>query len=234
MSSVPSISGDRRPRVLLTDEQPAYLAEMTEILRGAGYDCDCAADAHEVVGELNAGAVDLLVADIRIPGNFDLELVGHVRGLAEPPAVILTTAFPTLQTAIQSVKLRVSAYLVKPFGFGELLTEVQEALAARESEAAGHPSGAPLSGPMVVRASTALAEDHPEVRNLTRREYEVLVRVLTGDDVPSIGGSLFISPHTVRNHLKAIYRKLKVRSRVELVVRLGPLTRAHQEEAARA
>ncbi len=236
MTDVLSAQGGRLPRVLLADDQPAYLAEMAELLRGAGYNCDCVADGMQVENELRRGDVDVLVADIRMPGNFNLELVEHVRSMSNPPAVVLMTGFPTLQTAIHSVKLKISAYLVKPFSFNELLSEVQHALTERASNASrsSHPPSVspPASGPIAVRSKDDLLAEHPEVQKLTKREHEVLLRVLMGDDVPSIGGALFISPHTVRNHLKAIYRKLDVRSRVELVVRFGPLARIDEPQLA--
>jgi len=212
----------RAPRVLLADDQPVYLAEMAELLRNAGYDCQCLSNPQQIQHELHCGHVDVLVADIRMPGNFNLELVEEVRSLEVPPAVILMTGYPTLETAISSIKLKIAAYLVKPFGFEELLGEVQSALHTRSD--LHYEDRTPMqSGIIRVGDAADLADRHPEVQKLTRREYEVFLRVLMGDDVPAIGTSLFISPHTVRNHLKAIYRKLDVRSRVELVVRFGPL-----------
>jgi DNA-binding NarL/FixJ family response regulator len=221
-----------RSRVLLADDQPVYLAEMAELLRNSGYDCDCLYDSRQIQDELERGLVDVLVADIRMPGNFNLELVQRVRESEEPPAVILMTGYPTLETAISSIKLKISAYLVKPFGFNELLAEVQNALATRASNGPASERHSLRSGIINVGEVGDLLERNPEVQRLTRREYEVLVRVLMGDDVPAIGTSLFISPHTVRNHLKAIYRKLDVRSRVELVVRFGPLQRPHVQAVA--
>lgn len=245
-----SATPHRLPRVLIADDQLTYLAEMAELLRGAGYDCDCVADGPQCERELLRGDTDVLVADIRMPGNVNLELARKVQALPNPPSVILMTGFPTLESAIHSVKLKITAYLVKPFGFNELLHEVQEALAARrrrDSEirtlGAHHPhpqmdysnsppTPVPPSAPNARRGMDEMAAQHPEVQRLTKREFEVLVRVLMGDDVPSIGSALFISPHTVRNHLKAIYRKLDVRSRVELVVRFGPIQRGVTEVAA--
>ncbi len=230
MSQAPP-SPPRQPRILLADDQPVYLAEMAELLRNTGYDCQCVSDARLVEDELERGTVDVLVADIRMPGNFNLELVERVRSSEDAPAVILMTGFPTLETAISSIKLKICAYLVKPFGFNELLAEVQNALLSREALASGPSMSVPesdrfgQSGIIQVGGAAGLMERHPEVERLTRREYEVFLRVLMGDDVPAIGTSLFISPHTVRNHLKAIYRKLDVRSRVELVVRYGPVPR---------
>jgi DNA-binding CsgD family transcriptional regulator len=52
---------------------------------------------------------------------------------------------------------------------------------------------------------------------LTKREQEVVGRLLDGDRVPAIARMLFLSPSTVRNHLHAAYRKTGVHSQQELV-----------------
>lgn len=44
------------------------------------------------------------------------------------------------------------------------------------------------------------------------------MHLVAGERVPTIAGKLFISPHTVRNHLKSIYSKLQVHSQSELIV----------------
>src|SRR5262249_20384429 len=66
-----------------------------------------------------------------------------------------------------------------------------------------------------------LQPDAPEeLRNLSSREREVLHSLLAGQRVPTIARALYLSPHTVRNHLKSIFRKLGVRSQTELLERL--------------
>ena len=55
------------------------------------------------------------------------------------------------------------------------------------------------------------------------REKEVLTRLVDGDRVPAISKRLHISPHTVRNHLKAIYRKLDVGTQSDLIERVRAL-----------
>jgi PAS domain S-box-containing protein len=62
----------------------------------------------------------------------------------------------------------------------------------------------------------------PALRTLSEREWEVLRRLLANRRVPVIARELCISPHTVRNHLKAIFRKLNVGSQSELIERLSP------------
>ena len=55
---------------------------------------------------------------------------------------------------------------------------------------------------------------------LSGREAEVLRLLLSNYRVRAIGEALFISPHTVRNHLKSIYRKVGIRSQTELIARM--------------
>jgi PAS domain S-box-containing protein len=64
--------------------------------------------------------------------------------------------------------------------------------------------------------------DHPELEGLTTRQWEILVRLLRGDRVPTIARELHLSPSTVRNHLTAIFGRFDVHSQAELLARLRP------------
>jgi DNA-binding CsgD family transcriptional regulator len=61
---------------------------------------------------------------------------------------------------------------------------------------------------------------HPDLELLSRRERDVVTHLLQGHRVVSIAEILEVSEHTVRNHLKSIFRKLGVHSQAELVDRL--------------
>lgn len=62
----------------------------------------------------------------------------------------------------------------------------------------------------------------PELSTLTSREYEIVLRLASGDRVRTIATALHLSQSTVRNHLTSVFRKFKVRSQAELLVRLRP------------
>jgi PAS domain S-box-containing protein len=66
-------------------------------------------------------------------------------------------------------------------------------------------------------SGTSVPLDHPVLTDLSDREREVLEHLMQGERVPSIAQALFISQNTVRNHLKAIYRKVDVSSQSELI-----------------
>jgi PAS domain S-box-containing protein len=65
--------------------------------------------------------------------------------------------------------------------------------------------------------------NHPDIALLSPREREILSELVGGQRVPVIATKLFISPHTVRNHLKSIYRKLEVPNQAALIDRIRSL-----------
>ena len=62
--------------------------------------------------------------------------------------------------------------------------------------------------------------EHPDFADLTEREREVLIHLVSGDRVTAIAKKLFISPNTVRNHLKGIFGKVGVGSQTALIERV--------------
>lgn len=83
-----------------------------------------------------------------------------------------------------------------------------------------------LQAASLMAGSTPAAQPefrHPELAELTKREREVLAHLVAGDRVPAIATTLFISQHTVRNHLKSMFRKLDVSSQAELIERAREL-----------
>lgn len=80
----------------------------------------------------------------------------------------------------------------------------------------GHPLGT-VSLCSDVTDRTQLEENVPGLHRLSRRELEVVRRLLDGDRVPAIANQLFISQSTIRNHLSSVFRKLRVRSQQELI-----------------
>lgn len=72
--------------------------------------------------------------------------------------------------------------------------------------------------------------DRQRLESLSPREQEILGEVLSGKRVTDIARTLSISRHTVRNHLKAIYRKLGVHSQVELLGRFWAPSAASRDQ----
>jgi DNA-binding response OmpR family regulator len=114
--------------VLIADDEGVFLDATADLLRQEGYDCDCVGDGPSAAERLRQGSYDVLIADIRMPGNPNLELVEQVGEMLDGLQVILVTGYPSMDSAIKSIRLPVSAYLVKPVDFGELKASVKTAV----------------------------------------------------------------------------------------------------------
>jgi PAS domain S-box-containing protein len=76
------------------------------------------------------------------------------------------------------------------------------------------------SGVAAMGSTVPTALEVPALARLTSREYEIVVRLVSGQRVPSIARHLFLSESTIRNHLTSAYRKLGVGSQLELLEKL--------------
>jgi PAS domain S-box-containing protein len=72
-------------------------------------------------------------------------------------------------------------------------------------------------------SSETMPLSHPDLRELSSRESEILSLLASGDRSAAIAKQLHISPHTVRNHLKSIFKKLGVKNQSELIARVRSL-----------
>ncbi len=116
---------DSPGRILIADDEETFLRSMADLLCEEGYECTCASDGVEAEEMLRKEEHDLLIADIRMPGNLELELIKELPQIAEGVPVILVTAYPSLGSAIQSLQLPVVSYFVKPIEFDQLLEQVR-------------------------------------------------------------------------------------------------------------
>ncbi|MGB8226701.1 MAG: response regulator [Sedimentisphaerales bacterium] len=115
-------------RILLADDEQTFRESTGELLRKEGYQCDCVKDAYSAIEKLGQQSYDLLIADIKMPGNSNLELTKELPKLAKGTPTILVTAFPSQKSAIEAIDLPVAAYMVKPIDFEELKKKVAEAI----------------------------------------------------------------------------------------------------------
>ena len=112
-------------RILFVDDEETFLCSTVALLCREDFACDGAPDVATAQNMLAIRRYDLVIADIKMPGNADLEFIRQLSRFNDTLSVILVTGHPSIASAIQSVELPVVAYLVKPFDFQELVVKVR-------------------------------------------------------------------------------------------------------------
>jgi CheY-like chemotaxis protein len=115
------------PRVLLADDEETFRRSTARLLEQEGYRCDCAQDSQEA-GTLLTNQHDVLITDIRMPGNMQFEFLRDVRIQFPSLPIVLVTGYPSVQTAVESLRLSFTDYLLKPVEWSDLLRAVGQAV----------------------------------------------------------------------------------------------------------
>jgi len=119
--------------ILLVDDEDLFRISTADLLKKSGYNCDCGTNGIIASKMLEESCYDLLIADIKMHGNNELELIHDLQIKHEGIPVILITGYPSLKTSIASIQLPVEAYMIKPIDFEELLENVNRALRRSDS-----------------------------------------------------------------------------------------------------
>jgi YesN/AraC family two-component response regulator len=115
----------------MADDEEIFLLSTADLLRQQGFTVACARNAMEARALLAHERFDVLISDIRMPGNPGLELL---KDIPEPNAgmpVILVTGYPSMSTALEALGSSVLGYLLKPLDFPELLSHVRRGVGQR-------------------------------------------------------------------------------------------------------
>jgi len=121
-----------RPHVLLVEDELSVAKGLEMVMREEGYDVDLADTGHGALDKFRAGEFDLLVADLRLPDMDGMDVIQHVREKRPKTNVVIITGYPSVSSAVQSVKMGVLDYLRKPFTEDEFKAAVKGALQGKE------------------------------------------------------------------------------------------------------
>ena len=232
----------KRPQVLLVDDEPEVISAIKEALFHEPYEIVGVGDPVEALRLLASKAFDVVVADEKMPNMGGAEFLAVVRRDFPTTVRIILTGHASVSSAVRAINEgSVYRYLLKPFpasALGEIIrqglsdqhaSELKERIvdgAVRQHDALLDYAAA-AGGPGTVERPIAArpgSSKQPSVSGasspLSQREKQIVSALAAGNDPKTIARSLEISVHTVRSHLKTIYRKVGVRTQLELVTRV--------------
>jgi len=115
-------------RVLIIDDEKNILVTLAKCLSGAGYEVVTAESGEDGLRRFGEGGFDLVLLDMKMPGIDGMEVLRHIKKSAPQAIVIMMTAYGTISSAVEAMKLGAVDYLAKPFTPEEIRVTVRKAL----------------------------------------------------------------------------------------------------------
>jgi len=121
------------PSVLIVDDEKHTREGLQQAL-AENYDVTLAANAEEAYNLMAEHAYDVIVTDLRMPGKSGLKIIDHALAQANRPAVLMMTAYGTIETAVEAMKRGAVDFLTKPVNIERLEVLIQRALKTKVLE----------------------------------------------------------------------------------------------------
>jgi two-component system, NarL family, nitrate/nitrite response regulator NarL len=204
------MSAESTVRVLLVEDH-AMVARGIEAALADSIDLEVVG----IAGSVDDGVLrfrqlgpDVVVMDFRLPDGEGTEATRQIRAIDAEAAVLLLTGADDPSVVSAALDAGCSGFVSKDRDVGDLA----DAIRAVARGAAVFPAG------LLSRALSPSTETAGTGADLTGREREVLAMLADGASTEEIGSTLFLSLHTVRNHVRNILTKLHARTKLEAVV----------------
>ena len=191
-------TGGTAARILVVDDYPDALELMRRHLEPAGHRVFTASGVPEAISVLHTAPIDLVVTDMKMPQFDGLEMIRHVRENYRDVGIIMATGYPSIESAVESVKIGADDYLAKPFTRKELLDLVEEVLAKRSRRLLG--SGDPAAA---ATAPEGLIGQSPPMLKV----YETILKAAVVKATVLITGESGTGKEVLARHLHARSRR---------------------------
>ncbi|MDQ7017448.1 MAG: response regulator [Gammaproteobacteria bacterium] len=203
-------------RILIIDDHTLFREGLQSLLGRRGIDVVASVgEGHEGIRLAQELSPDIVLLDMRMPLIDGLGVLRQLRqsGL-QVPIVMLTTSSDE-RDLVEALRSGARGYLLKDMEPDELVVALREIMGGKTVVA---PTLTPVLAKVVQGNIPAAPLERSPFDELTPRETEILGLLAEGQSNKVIARNLGISDGTVKLHVKAILRKLKIHSRVEAAV----------------
>ncbi len=192
---------------VIADDHPAMLTAVAEVLIKHGVDIvGKASDGQDALEQIEAKQPRVALVDVRMPRLSGIELAKRAAVVAPNTSIVFYTAYGDRALLSEALDVGARGFVLKEAPLPDLVRAV-------ERVAAGEAYVDPVLAGVLVSAQT------DKVPSLTQREREVLRELADGHSNEEIGKRLFISPETVRTHVRKAMAKLEADTRTQAVAK---------------
>jgi len=112
----------------IIDDEPVIHDILTQLLTSEGYDVESSASGEEALEKYTSQKFDLVLLDLLMPGMDGIEVLRAIKRIQPQAVVVIITAYASVESAIEAMKIGAFDYVQKPFKHEELLLIVARAL----------------------------------------------------------------------------------------------------------
>jgi putative two-component system response regulator len=121
-------------RILIVDDEELICRLLAQRLTGEGYSCVTANNGREALTHFYKNAFSLIISDIKMPEMDGIELLKKVKGLNPNMLVIMVTAYPEIDMAVDAMRLGAYDFIIKPADLDLIVLSVKKALEKKRLE----------------------------------------------------------------------------------------------------
>jgi DNA-binding NarL/FixJ family response regulator len=199
-------------RVLLVDDHEVVRVGLrTLIERQPGMEVvGEAGTAHEAMTQAERLAPDVVVLDVRMPGDSGLVACRQIKACRPDTQIIILTSYPDDEVIFDAIAAGADGYVLKQVGSDDLIQALER---VGRGESLLDPA---VTDRVFAKVREARQRDRANAfSSLTTQEMQILARIAEGRTNREIGRALHLSEKTVRNYVSEILRKLDLTSRAQ-------------------
>ncbi len=117
--------------ILIVEDEDTLRQSLARVLSKEGYEVDAVVSAEAALSLMWEKSFALVLTDVILPGMSGMTLLRKCLEMDPAPVVIITTAYATIESAVEAIRAGAFTYLVKPFTHEELSENIRQALGAR-------------------------------------------------------------------------------------------------------
>jgi Nif-specific regulatory protein len=194
-------------RILIAEDHEPLRRGLVRALRDAGHEVEEASNGNEAIERLTDNYFDVVLSDLRMGGSDGMDVLRTTRSLHPTTAVIMMTAFGSVTTAVEAMKIGAFDYVQKPFEIEEMEVKIEKALEVKRLQhQLEYFRGAQqdiYEFDRIVGSSPSLQRVLDIVKKVAKSNTTVLIRGETGTGKELIAGAIHHnSLRTSRNFVK--------------------------------
>jgi DNA-binding NtrC family response regulator len=119
-------------RILIVEDDAVFVRPLQRTLESEGYEVCAVASGETALERLRHEDFDLVITDKRLPKMDGIDVVRHIKGGHPEVAVVVMTAYATIESAVEALRLGAVDYLLKPFNLAEAVLVIRHAIELQE------------------------------------------------------------------------------------------------------